>query len=203
MFKYPTRPDLTILEDLSLTVKPGMTVAFVGPSGSGKSTSIQLIQRFYDPISGQVTLDGHDLKTLNVKWLRQQIGIVSQEPVLFNMSIRQNLLMGTLKDVSDEKIIEACKEANCHLFISQLPHGYDTIVGDHGGMLSGGQKQRIAIARAILKNPKILLLDEATSALDTQSERLVQQALDKASANRTTVVIAHRLSTERMRNWSK
>ncbi|EIE81858.1 hypothetical protein RO3G_06563 [Rhizopus delemar RA 99-880] len=197
MFKYPTRPDLTILEDLSLTIKPGMTVAFVGPSGSGKSTSVHLIQRFYDPLSGQITLDGHDLKTLNVKWLRQQIGIVSQEPVLFNMSIRQNLLMGTLKDVSDEKIIAACKEANCHLFISQLPHGYDTIVGDHGGMLSGGQKQRIAIARAILKNPKILLLDEATSALDTQSERLVQQALDKVAANRTTVIIAHRLSTVR------
>ncbi|CEI98787.1 hypothetical protein RMCBS344292_12887 [Rhizopus microsporus] len=197
MFKYPTRPDVTILKDLSLKVKPGMTVAFVGASGSGKSTSIQLIQRFYDPLSGQISLDGHDLKTLNLKWLRQQIGVVSQEPVLFNMTIRQNLLMGAPEKISNEQIIEACKEANCHSFISQLPQGYDTIVGDFGSMLSGGQKQRIAIARAILKNPTILLLDEATSALDTQSERLVQHALDRAAAKRTTVVVAHRLSTIR------
>ncbi|CAO3700018.1 unnamed protein product [Rhizopus stolonifer] len=196
-FKYPTRPDLTILKSLSLKIEPGMTVAFVGPSGSGKSTSIQLIQRFYDPLSGHLSLDGQDIKALNVKWLRQQLGVVSQEPVLFNMSIRQNLLMGSPDEVSNEKLIEACKEANCHLFITQLPQGYDTLVGDHGSMLSGGQKQRIAIARAILKNPSILLLDEATSALDTQSERLVQQALDKASAKRTTVVVAHRLSTVR------
>lgn len=138
-----------------------MTVAFVGPSGSGKSTTVQLLQRFYDPLAGQVTLDGHDLKDLNVKWLRQQIGVVSQEPVLFNMTIRQNLLMGVdREDVPREEIIEACKKANCHTFISQLSMGYDTLVGQHGGMLSGGQKQRVAIARAILKNPTILLLDE-------------------------------------------
>ncbi|KAI9255701.1 P-loop containing nucleoside triphosphate hydrolase protein [Phascolomyces articulosus] len=197
MFKYPTRPDITILKKLSLKIKPGMTVAFVGPSGSGKSTSVQLIQRFYDPIEGNVVLDGNDLTDLNVKWLRSQIGVVSQEPVLFNMTIRQNLLMGIDYEASREEIIEACKKANCHTFISQLPDGYDTLVGEHGGMLSGGQKQRIAIARAILKNPTILLLDEATSALDTQSERLVQRALDAAAANRTTVVIAHRLSTIR------
>ncbi|KAI8083358.1 p-glycoprotein [Gilbertella persicaria] len=197
-FKYPTRPDTLILKDLSLKVKPGMTVAFVGPSGSGKSTSVQLLQRFYDPLSGQVSLDGHDLKELNVKWLRQQIGVVSQEPVLFNMSIRQNLMMGsTHPNITFEDITAACKKANCHSFIKQLPQGYDTLVGEHGGMLSGGQKQRIAIARAILKNPAILLLDEATSALDTQSERLVQKALDEASTNRTTIVIAHRLSTVR------
>ncbi|KAI9478105.1 MAG: P-loop containing nucleoside triphosphate hydrolase protein [Benjaminiella poitrasii] len=195
MFKYPTRPDLTILKDLSLKIEPGMTVAFVGPSGSGKSTTVQLVQRFYDPLSGTVTLDGHDLKDLSVQWLRQNIGVVGQEPVLFNMTIRQNLTMGSDKEVSDEEIIRACKEANCHMFISQLPQTYDTLVGEHGGMLSGGQKQRIAIARAILKNPTILLLDEATSALDTQSERLVQHALDKASASRTTIVVAHRLST--------
>ncbi|KAI7892208.1 P-loop containing nucleoside triphosphate hydrolase protein [Mucor mucedo] len=196
MFKYPSRPDLVILKDMTLSIKAGMTVAFVGPSGSGKSTTIQLLQRFYDPLAGSMTLDGHDFKDLNVKWLRQEIGTVGQEPVLFNMSIRQNLAMGSDKEkISDEEMISACKEANCHTFITQLPNGYDTLVGEQGRMLSGGQKQRIAIARAILKNPSILLLDEATSALDTQSERLVQNALDKASSNRTTIVVAHRLST--------
>ncbi|KAI8878309.1 P-loop containing nucleoside triphosphate hydrolase protein [Backusella circina FSU 941] len=198
-FHYPTRPDITILKNLDLVIKPGQTVAFVGPSGSGKSTSVQLLQRFYDPIQGQVCLDGHDLKQLDISWLRSQMGVVSQEPVLFNMSIRQNLLLGVPEGmhVTEEDLIRACTEANCHSFVSKLPDGYDTLVGDQGGMLSGGQKQRIAIARAILKNPSILLLDEATSALDTQSERLVQHALDAASANRTTIVIAHRLSTIR------
>ncbi|OAD06010.1 hypothetical protein MUCCIDRAFT_137671 [Mucor lusitanicus CBS 277.49] len=195
MFSYPTRPGVAILDNLSLTVHAGMTVAFVGPSGSGKSTTIQLLQRFYDPLFGSICLDGHDIKTLNVKSLRQNIGIVQQEPTLFNLSIRENILMGCDQEVSDEDLISACKEANCHTFISQLPDGYNTLVGQHGGMLSGGQKQRIAIARAILKNPPILLLDEATSALDTQSERLVQSALDKASSSRTTIVVAHRLST--------
>ncbi|KAI8991707.1 P-loop containing nucleoside triphosphate hydrolase protein [Mycotypha africana] len=194
-FKYPTRPDLVILDDFNLKIEPGQTVAFVGPSGSGKSTTVQLVQRFYDTLSGQVLVDGHDVKDLSVRWLRQQIGAVSQEPVLFNMTIRQNLLMGVEGEVSEKSIIAACEEANCHTFITRLPNGYDTLVGDQGSMLSGGQKQRIAIARAILKNPTILLLDEATSALDTQSERLVQNALDKASAKRTTIVVAHRLST--------
>ncbi|KAH8547854.1 P-loop containing nucleoside triphosphate hydrolase protein [Umbelopsis sp. PMI_123] len=196
-FKYPTRPDVTILKNLSLAIKPGMTVAFVGPSGSGKSTSVQLLQRFYDPLSGSVTLDGHDLRELNLRWLRSNIGVVSQEPVLFNMTIKQNLLMGAPGEVTEEEVIEACKKANCYNFITQLPQGLDTLVGEHGGMLSGGQKQRIAIARALLKNPAILLLDEATSALDTQSERLVQKALDAAAKDRTTIVIAHRLSTIR------
>ncbi|KAJ3206009.1 ATP-binding cassette, sub-B (MDR TAP), member 4 [Entophlyctis luteolus] len=195
-FAYPTRPDSQIFENLSLTIESGQTVAFVGPSGSGKSSIIQLIQRFYDPLSGKLTLDGTDIKSLNVKWLRQNIGVVSQEPCLFNSSIKQNILLGAPGDsVTETELIEVCKAANCHDFIMQLPQGYDTHVGEHGGMLSGGQKQRIAIARALMKNPKILILDEATSALDTQSERIVQAALDRASASRTTIMIAHRLST--------
>eukprot|EP01117_Protostelium_nocturnum_P020654 TRINITY_DN93_c0_g2_i1.p1 TRINITY_DN93_c0_g2~~TRINITY_DN93_c0_g2_i1.p1 ORF type:complete len:1261 (-),score=421.67 TRINITY_DN93_c0_g2_i1:351-4133(-) len=197
-FHYPSRPDVPILKDFSLEIPQGKTVAFVGPSGSGKSTIVSLVQRFYDPVMGSVSLDGVDIKRLNLKWLRKQIGIVSQEPVLFNMTIKENLLQGIAgedRKVSDEEITDACKKANCHTFIRQLPKGYETIVGEHGGMLSGGQKQRIAIARAILKNPKILLLDEATSALDTTSERLVQQALDSMSKDRTTIIIAHRLST--------
>ncbi|KAJ3243519.1 hypothetical protein HDU78_000400 [Chytriomyces hyalinus] len=198
-FKYPTRPDTVIFDNFNIKVEPGQTVAFVGPSGSGKSTTVQLIQRFYDPLVGSVHLDGVNLTNINVKWLRQQIGIVSQEPVLFNTTVKQNIMMGAIED-SSKSLTEAelhavCKMANCHNFIMDLPQGYDTMVGEHGGMLSGGQKQRIAIARALIKNPKILLLDEATSALDTQSERLVQNALDKASQNRTTIVIAHRLST--------
>ncbi|KAI8821160.1 P-loop containing nucleoside triphosphate hydrolase protein [Fimicolochytrium jonesii] len=194
-FHYPSRPDVKIFNDLTLTIKPGSTVAFVGPSGSGKSTTVSMVQRFYDPTSGSVLLDGNDLKDLNVKWLRQQIGVVGQEPVLFNMSIKQNILMGAVDEVTEGDLIEAAKKANCHNFIMKLPKKYDTLVGS--GMLSGGQKQRVAIARALIKNPKILLLDEATSALDTASERLVQAALDAASANRTTIVVAHRLSTIR------
>ncbi|KAI9344640.1 P-loop containing nucleoside triphosphate hydrolase protein [Obelidium mucronatum] len=197
-FHYPTRPESKIFEDFSFTIEPGQTVAFVGPSGSGKSSTVQLIQRFYDPLSGTVSLDGRNLTSLNVKWLRHQIGIVSQEPCLFNTTIKQNILLGAIdENVTESQLHDACKMANCHNFIMKLPHGYDTMVGEHGGMLSGGQKQRIAIARALIKNPKILLLDEATSALDTQSERLVQGALDIASKNRTTIVIAHRLSTIR------
>ncbi|KAI9271625.1 P-loop containing nucleoside triphosphate hydrolase protein [Phascolomyces articulosus] len=196
-FAYPTRSDIQVLKGFSAKVEPGQTIALVGSSGSGKSTTVQLLQRFYDVLGGDIFLDGKSIKDYNVQWLRRQIGVVSQEPVLFNMSVRKNLLMGATHTVTDDEIVEACRKANCHSFISQLPHGYDTMVGQQGSMLSGGQKQRVAIARAILKNPSILLLDEATSALDTKSERIVQQALDVASENRTTLMIAHRLSTIR------
>ena len=170
-------------------------MALVGESGSGKSTTISLIERFYDPDSGRVTLDGIEIRKFKLNWLRQQMGLVSQEPILFNETIRANVAYGKQGDVTEEEMIEATKASNAHNFISSLPHGYDTSVGERGVQLSGGQKQRIAIARAILKNPKILLLDEATSALDAESERIVQEALDRVMVNRTTVVVAHRLTT--------
>ncbi|KAG9485029.1 hypothetical protein GDO78_008248, partial [Eleutherodactylus coqui] len=195
-FSYPSRPDIQILKGLNLKVPAGKTIALVGSSGCGKSTTIQLLQRFYDPLVGQVTVDGHDVRSLNVKWLRENIGVVSQEPILFGTTIRENIRYGR-EDVTEEEIIQATKEANAFDFISKLPDGLDTMVGERGAQLSGGQKQRIAIARALVRNPKILLLDEATSALDTQSECIVQNALDKARAGRTTIVIAHRLSTIR------
>lgn len=171
------------------------TVALVGESGSGKSTVISLIERFYDPDSGCVLLDNIDIKKVKISWLRQQMGLVSQEPILFNETIRANIAYGKLGDATEDEIIAATKAANAHNFIAALPNGYDTNVGERGVQLSGGQKQRIAIARAILKNPKILLLDEATSALDAESERVVQDALDSVMVNRTTVVVAHRLTT--------
>ncbi|KAM9325016.1 ATP-dependent translocase ABCB1-like [Gastrophryne carolinensis] len=195
-FSYPTRPDIQILRGLNLKVPAGKTVALVGSSGCGKSTTIQLLQRFYDPAVGEVTVDGHDIRSLNVKWLRENIGVVSQEPILFGTTIKENIRYGR-QDVTDAEIEQATKEANAYDFISKLPDGLDTMVGERGAQLSGGQKQRIAIARALARNPKILLLDEATSALDTQSESIVQNALDKARAGRTTIVIAHRLSTIR------
>ncbi|KAK8475517.1 hypothetical protein V6N13_015596 [Hibiscus sabdariffa] len=194
-FKCPTRPDIQIFKDLCLTVPSGKTVALVGESGSGKSTVISLILRFYDPDTGRVMLDGTDIKKLRLSWLRQQMGLVSQEPILFNETIRTNISYGKQGIATEEEIVAATNAANAHTFISSLPQGYDTSVGERGVQLSGGQKQRIAIARAILKDPKILLLDEATSALDTESERVVQEALDAVMVNRTTVVVAHRLST--------
>ncbi|KAI9196906.1 hypothetical protein LWI28_028001 [Acer negundo] len=194
-FKYPTRPDIEILRNLSLTIRSGKTVALVGESGSGKSTVISLLLRFYDPDSGHITLDGKQVKKLQLKWLRQQMGLVSQEPVLFNDTIRANIAYGKEGNATEAEIIAAAELANAHNFISGLQQGYDTSVGERGVQLSGGQKQRVAIARAIVKAPKILLLDEATSALDLESERLVQDALDRVMLDRTTVVVAHRLST--------
>uniref|UniRef100_A0A287ABL3 ATP-binding cassette, sub-family B (MDR/TAP), member 1 n=1 Tax=Sus scrofa TaxID=9823 RepID=A0A287ABL3_PIG len=196
MFNYPTRPDIPVLQGLSLEVKKGQTLALVGSSGCGKSTVVQLLERFYDPLAGKVLIDGREIKKLNVQWLRAHMGIVSQEPILFDCSIAENIAYGdNSRVVSQEEIVQAAKEANIHPFIETLPDKYNTRVGDKGTQLSGGQKQRIAIARALVRRPRILLLDEATSALDTQSEKVVQEALDKAREGRTCIVIAHRLST--------
>jgi len=202
-FSYPARPTVQVVKDLNLTFAAGKTAALVGASGSGKSTIISLVERFYDPTDGVVKLDGHNVKDLNLKWHRNQIGLVSQEPVLFGTTIRSNVAHGLIgtqyENASEEEkdvlIKDACLKANADGFISKLPGGYDTMVGERGCLLSGGQKQRVAIARAIVSDPRILLLDEATSALDTQSEGIVQDALDKAAAGRTTITIAHRLST--------
>ncbi|KAK8735748.1 hypothetical protein OTU49_005300 [Cherax quadricarinatus] len=193
-FNYPSRPDVKILQGIDLKIEPGQTVALVGTSGCGKSTCIQLIQRFYDPMSGKVLLDGNPIQNLNLGWLRDQIGVVGQEPVLFATTIAENIRYGR-DGVSMEDIHNACKEANAHDFITKLPKQYETNVGERGAQMSGGQKQRIAIARALVRQPRILLLDEATSALDNQSEAVVQQALDKVRQGRTTVIVAHRLST--------
>ena len=172
------------------------TVALVGESGCGKSTVISLLERFYDPETGQILLDGIDIKKLQVRWLRQQIGLVGQEPILFNTTIRENIIYGLNGGIaSEEEIIAAAQAANAHKFIMDLPEGYNTSVGERGIQLSGGQKQRVAIARAIIRDPKILLLDEATSALDAESEHIVQEALERVMINRSVIVIAHRLST--------
>ncbi|KAJ1560285.1 GTPase-activating protein, partial [Cladochytrium tenue] len=204
-FTYPTRPDVKVLKKFSLVAHPGSTVALVGQSGSGKSTIIQLLERFYDPDAGEIFIDGHSIKELQISWLRRQIGYVAQEPTLFEGSVADNVALGLVgtpmeKTAGDERlrlVQDACRIANAHDFVSALPNGYDTQVGERGLLMSGGQKQRIAIARAVISNPKILLLDEATSALDTTSERVVQAALDNAAKGRTTIVIAHRLSTVR------
>ncbi|OVA02906.1 ABC transporter [Macleaya cordata] len=195
-FSYPSRPDVVIFDKLCLNIPSGKIIALVGGSGSGKSTVISLIERFYEPLYGKILLDGNDIRELELKWLRQQIGLVSQEPALFATSIRENILYGK-DDAADEEINRAAKLSEAISFINNLPDRYETQVGERGIQLSGGQKQRIAISRAILKNPSILLLDEATSALDAESEKSVQEALDRVMVGRTTVVVAHRLSTIR------
>jgi len=198
-FAYPTRPEDYVLKNINMEIKPGQIVALVGPSGCGKSTVVSLIERFYDPQQecGSIMTEGTPIWNLDIEDWRNQIGYVGQEPVLFDGSITENILLGTEGRYSKEDAINAAKEANAHGFIQEFPKNYDTNVGEGGGALSGGQKQRIAIARALVRKPNILLLDEATSALDTESERVVQEALDKilSEGKRTCIVIAHRLST--------
>lgn len=195
-FSYPLRPDVEILNGLNLTLKCGTVTALVGSSGAGKSTIVQLLARFYEPNRGRITVAGEDVRTFDKSEWARIVSIVSQEPVLFSVSVGENIAYGLPDDhVSKDDVIKAAKAANAHEFIISLPQGYDTLVGERGGLLSGGQRQRVAIARALLKNAPILILDEATSALDAASERLVQDALDHLMKRRTTLVIAHRLST--------
>ena len=198
-FSYPTRPDVAVLRNLDLVIPANTVVAVVGGSGSGKSTLGSLLLRLYDPDQGRVTLDGADIRQLDPGYLRRFVGTVSQEPVLFSSSIRDNILYGAEDPaaVTQEQLETAAREANAHGFVSRFPEGYDTLVGERGVMLSGGQKQRVAIARAILKNPGVLLLDEATSALDAQSEHEVKEALERVMRGRSVITIAHRLSTIR------
>ncbi|MFY0525712.1 ABC transporter ATP-binding protein [Archangium gephyra] len=193
-FAYPTRPDVPVLQGIDLKLDAGEVVAIVGPSGAGKSTIAGLLARMYDPQGGRVLLDGRPLSALDPEWLRQQIGTVAQEPMLFATSISDNIRYGRM-DATDAEVEAAARAANAHEFISRFPEGYRTLVGERGVQLSGGQKQRIAIARAVLKNPRLLVLDEATSALDAESEHLVQEALDRLMQGRSTIIIAHRLST--------
>jgi len=196
-FAYPTRNQQMVLENFNFTIPSGKTVAIVGPSGSGKSTLCSLLVRFYDPLNGQITIDGKDIRTLNATWLRSNVvGMINQEPTLFSITIMENIRFGK-PNATDTEVIEAAKLAMAHDFIQLFPDGYQTIVGERGVTVSGGQRQRIAIARALLKNPSILILDEATSALDAESEKQVQSAINNVAKGRTTLIIAHRLSTIR------
>jgi ATP-binding cassette subfamily B protein len=195
-FSYPVRPEARVLDEVSINLDPGRMVALVGPSGAGKSTVAALLLRLYDPDDGVIRLDGHDIRGLDARWMREKIGTVAQEPVLFSTSVAANIRYGR-PDASDEEVEAAARAANAHDFIVALPEGYATEVGERGVRLSGGQKQRVAIARALLKDPPILILDEATSSLDAESESLVQEALDRLMAHRASLVIAHRLSTVR------
>jgi ATP-binding cassette subfamily B protein len=193
-FNYPSRPNQAALHDFSLQIKPGQTVAIVGPSGAGKSTVFQLLLRFYDAQSGQIVLDGVDTRAMSLQALRQRVGIVPQDAVIFSTSALENIRYGR-PDATDAEVRTAATAAFAHTFINALPQGYETFLGERGVRLSGGQRQRVAIARAMLKNPPLLLLDEATSALDAESERVVQEALESAMRDRTTLIIAHRLAT--------
>lgn len=203
-FTYPSRPAVTVLDDFSLQIEAGSKVAFVGPSGAGKSSVLGLLLRFYDPVVGKVLIDGKDLREYNLRWLRTRIGLVQQEPLLFNCSIRDNICYGN-SGASESEIVEVAREANIHEFISNLPNGYNTVVGEKGCQLSGGQKQRIVIARTLIKKPAILLLDEATSALDAESERIIVNAIKAMNLKEesglcsriTQITVAHRLSTVR------
>ena len=199
-FSYPTRSDAIILKNFNLNVSSNSVTAVVGSSGSGKSTLAALMLRLYDPEQGTITVDGYDIRQLNLEWLRNQIGYVSQEPTLFSSTIKENIMYGANECITQTEIEAAAKEANAHDFIINFPEGYETMVGERGVMLSGGQKQRIAIARAILRNPQILLLDEATSALDTASEHQVKLALERVMKGRCVIMIAHRLSTIKSAN---
>jgi ABC-type multidrug transport system fused ATPase/permease subunit len=195
-FRYASRPEVEVLKGISFSVKPGEKIAFVGPSGAGKSTIISLLLRFYDPKPGEILMDGRPAAEYPLAWLRNQMSIVPQEAMLFGGTIYENIAYGR-PGATEAEIIEAARQAHAHEFIAPFPEGYKTLVGERGVKLSGGQRQRVAIARAILKNPAILILDEATSSLDSESERLVQLALDKLMENRTTFMIAHRLATVR------
>lgn len=197
-FAYPMRPKLKVLRGIDVKIGAGKMIAFVGASGCGKSTMISMLERFYDPTSGMIRLDGKDIKTKDRRLHRRDIALVQQEPVLYQGSIRENIALGSEAfEPTEEAIVEACKQANIWDFISSLPEGLETPCGNQGLSLSGGQRQRIAIARALMRKPRLLLLDEATSALDTESEKVVKEALDNAAAGRTTVAVAHRLSTIR------
>jgi ATP-binding cassette, subfamily B, bacterial len=195
-FAYPNRPEATVLKEFSFEARAGQRIALVGPSGSGKTTSIALLYRFYEPTSGEILIDGQPISAMDLTTLRRNLALVPQEILLFGGSIRENIAYGK-PGASQEEIVAAAQQANAHQFIETLPEGYDTLVGERGAQLSGGQRQRIAIARAILADPAILILDEATSSLDAESERLVQDALDKLMQNRTSIIVAHRLSTVR------
>jgi ATP-binding cassette subfamily B (MDR/TAP) protein 1 len=197
-FAYPKAPEHQIMEGFTLTIDAGRTCALVGPSGSGKSTAIALMERFYDPTSGTVMLDGCDLKDLNLMWLRSRLGLVSQEPVLFSGTVFENIALG-MNGATKDDVEAAAQRANAHDFIGELANGYDTLISTTTASVSGGQKQRIAIARALIRKPTILLLDEATSALDNESQEIVQRSLDAllSESNLTTIIIAHRLTTIR------
>ncbi|CAF1068039.1 unnamed protein product [Rotaria sp. Silwood1] len=193
-FAYPARPDVLVLRNLTLTARPGEITALVGSNGSGKSTCFSLLLRFYEPLSGGITINDRSITDYNLKQLRQKIGVVSQEPILFATSIYENIRFGK-ENATRIEIEEAARQANAHDFIMKLPNKYDTVVGERGVLLSGGEKQRVCLARALVKQPAVLLLDEATSALDKASEEVVQEALDRACKGRTTIVIAHRFAT--------
>jgi ATP-binding cassette, subfamily B, bacterial HlyB/CyaB len=195
-FRYPTRADKNALQNINLEIYPGQSVALVGRSGSGKSTFANMLLRLHEPNDGRILLDGYDLRQVSISSLREQVGVVPQEIFLFSGTIRENIAFGD-PDASLERVVGAAMLAGAHEFISELPLGYETKIGERGQSLSGGQKQRIAIARALFKQPRILIFDEATSALDTESERAIQQNLDRILKDRTTFIIAHRLSTVR------